>query len=619
MATIALTTVGGVIGGPAGRLFGAVAGSAMDGAVTGRGPRQVDLNAVTNQSSAYGSPIPLIYGRMRAGGTVLWATPLRRTRAPSASMGVAAIYSVSLAIALSGRPIERLGRIWADGRLVRSEDGTWSLPVTARVHTGRQTRPDPLVSAALGADAPQWRGLAYVVLEDLPLTQFGNRLPQLTFDVHADGDGIDAAEVAIDLAHRAGLSAVNLCPPAPIAGYWAGDAIGADVARAAALANAHICGSGPNHALRPRHQEAGAAAVPTDEVVRGRDGALGISKRLAAAAGRADEAQVRYFDPERDLQPAVQRWRASQNGPAKTVEESVPAALSASAAQTYARQMIRDQSTNDVTASFRLPLRWASIELGDVIDFGTPQRWRVAAKTVADGSVLLEAERDASTRSTPAPGATARIVPNSIAVQPSVEVLVLVPPPLPFEEGTTPRLLCGVLGDAEVFQRADIWVSLDHGETYAFAGTVGTTMTAGLCTTVLGSGPTEGWDDTTILDIQHVSGDAFENRSAASVLAGANLAAVGDELIRFRSAMPVEGGRLRISGLLRGCHGTQGTVGAHLPGERIVLLSSAAFVRLPVSGPVAGTRVRLKAVTPAYTLARTAWTETTIQPMGGVG
>jgi len=44
--------------------------------------------------------------------------------------------------------------------------------------------PDPLIEAIEGAgQTPAYRGTAYIVFEDLPLDAFGNRLPQLSFEV----------------------------------------------------------------------------------------------------------------------------------------------------------------------------------------------------------------------------------------------------------------------------------------------------------------------------------------------------------------------------------------------------------------------------------------------------
>jgi hypothetical protein len=54
-----------------------------------------------------------------------------------------------------------------------------------RVYLGNETQaPDPLIQAVEGiARTPAYRGLAYVMMERLSITPFGNRLPNLTFEI----------------------------------------------------------------------------------------------------------------------------------------------------------------------------------------------------------------------------------------------------------------------------------------------------------------------------------------------------------------------------------------------------------------------------------------------------
>ena len=54
-----------------------------------------------------------------------------------------------------------------------------------RIYKGTETQmPDSVIEATEGAgNAPAYRGLAYIVFEDLPLAQFGNRVPQLSFEI----------------------------------------------------------------------------------------------------------------------------------------------------------------------------------------------------------------------------------------------------------------------------------------------------------------------------------------------------------------------------------------------------------------------------------------------------
>ncbi|MFL9826233.1 glycoside hydrolase/phage tail family protein, partial [Rhodoplanes sp. SY1] len=88
-------------------------------------------------------------------------------------------YYANFAVGLCEGPIGRVGRVWADGEVL---DLT---TVTMRIHRGDEGQPaDPLIVARQGGTGtPAYRGLAYVVFERLPLAPYGNRIPQLAFEL----------------------------------------------------------------------------------------------------------------------------------------------------------------------------------------------------------------------------------------------------------------------------------------------------------------------------------------------------------------------------------------------------------------------------------------------------
>jgi hypothetical protein len=206
MATIVLAAAGaaagGAIGGVAfgipmaviGRAIGATIGQALDQRLLGEGAAAVETGRIERfrlTGASEGSPVAQVWGRMRVGGQVIWATRFKETKTTSGGGGgkggrggsapqvTTYSYSVSLAVALGQGPTTRIGRVWADGMELDLS------AVTMRFYPGDEAQlPDPKIEAVEGAgNAPAYRGIAYAVFEDLELAAFGNRVPQLSFEL----------------------------------------------------------------------------------------------------------------------------------------------------------------------------------------------------------------------------------------------------------------------------------------------------------------------------------------------------------------------------------------------------------------------------------------------------
>ncbi len=229
MAALVLSVAGGAVGsvfGPvgaiAGRVAGALAGNFIDRALIGsgsssaeqrmrsvEGPRLADLDVM---ASTEGAPIPRVYGRARLAGQVIWATNLEEvvsTRSETSGGGTTGgggkgdifggdsggggagstpvtttttttySYHANFAVGLCEGVIARVARVWADGKPLDTAT------INFRVYRGDESQaPDGLIVAKEGAaNAPAYRGLAYAVFEHLPLAAFGNRIPQLSFEI----------------------------------------------------------------------------------------------------------------------------------------------------------------------------------------------------------------------------------------------------------------------------------------------------------------------------------------------------------------------------------------------------------------------------------------------------
>ena len=181
MAQLALTFAQKAATGVA-QGFAALAISSLLAKRRDTGARLEELHVL---SSTDGAPMPIPFGRVRLGGQVIWADqPVeheikRRAGGKGGPRIRERKYTLSFAVGLSEGTIDGIGRIWADGALLSSDTGAM------RVYNGAEDQlPDPLIETVEGsANTPSFRGLAYIVFEDFALEDFGNRIPQLSFEV----------------------------------------------------------------------------------------------------------------------------------------------------------------------------------------------------------------------------------------------------------------------------------------------------------------------------------------------------------------------------------------------------------------------------------------------------
>ena len=155
-AGAALGSVFGPVGAIVGRAVGALAGSAVDRALMGgsrtvSGPRLTDGRV---PGAEEGTSISRVYGAVRVGGILIWATRFEEQvtverqggKGGGGAKAETFHYFANLAVGLCEGPVASVRRIWADGR----ELDLSSLSV--RVYTGtRHQPPDPLIEAKQGA------------------------------------------------------------------------------------------------------------------------------------------------------------------------------------------------------------------------------------------------------------------------------------------------------------------------------------------------------------------------------------------------------------------------------------------------------------------------------------
>lgn len=212
--------VGFVVGGPTGAVYGAQIGITAGGLLdppkgpTVEGPRLGDLSV---QTSTYGQFIPRTYGTIGLSGNVFWLENnqlkevVRKKKSGGKGGGSSSTvktytYFATFAVGLCEGPIAGVRRIWVGPDLVYDagsddlETIISSNQASAKftIYTGTDTQqPDPRMQAEMGvANCPAFRGLAYIVVKDLKLTNYGN--------------SVAGAQVKVEVVNSANINGFRL-------------------------------------------------------------------------------------------------------------------------------------------------------------------------------------------------------------------------------------------------------------------------------------------------------------------------------------------------------------------------------------------------------------------------
>ena len=588
MATLVLSTVGMVLGGPIGRAAGSVIGNVLDREVLfkpkGReGPRLTELAV---QTSSYGAQIPRLFGSMRVAGSVIWSTDLIEHRSKEGGKGKPSVtnysYTASFAVALSARAVLGVGRIWADGKLLRGAAGDWKSGVGAfRLHFGDEDQAvDPLIAAAEGVGlAPAHRGMAYAVFEDVELAEFGNRIPALTFEVQADAGAVSAGAV---LAEIAGGAIASADASRSLAGFSAHGASVRAVAETLAGADGGwFASAGDGLALLSGN---GEAVSIIDAGVRARGRSRARMRSIAAADSAPRVVSLTHYDPARDYQIGVQR-AARPGAGSQEARVELPAAIDAGTAKTIAEEALARMDAERERRSVALGWDALGVRPGERVSIaGVPGLWRVDRWALEAMVVTLDcvalapgtmAAAASGGRVLPAPD-----VPLGSTILHAFELM-----PLDGSLAAAPRLAIAAAGTEPGWRRAALLTSLDGGARWTTAGATALPAVIGTVVEAPGVAPVGLADRANRIEVELAhAAMTLSDADMASLDSGANLAMLGDELIQFGAAEPLGANRWRLSELWRGRRGTEAAIGLAVAGSRFVLIEAEALagVELPV-------------------------------------
>ncbi len=583
MATLLFSALGAVFAGRIGGVIGALVGQQISRSLFGgssrEGPRLAELAVTT---SSYGTALPRVFGRMRMPGTIIWATDLvehkdKQGGGKGKPSVVNYTYSASFAVALASRPIGSVGRIWADGNLLRGAAGDMKVGGTIRVHLGSDDQaPDPLLAAAEGSGrCPAFRGIAYIVFEDLQLADFGNRIPALTFEVLADQAPLTLSQVVDGVIDNVSAEASFV----GVQGLSCDGAIG-DLLATLDPAFPIDCDVSGDRLILAR--EATAPTVQLHEpAISAADDAFGAEQgftRKRFPAPSAHPEILRYYDVDRDYQPGLQR-APGRPGIGQPVSTELPVAMSAGDARQLAQTIARRASWS------RQTLAWRTAELDPAVRPGSlvtvPAQagvWRVTDWEWRGNGIELSLSRSYSV-------ATAGTSPaDSGSFTPPIDAplgqTTLHAFELPWDGsglGETPLTYAATSSDSAGWSGAALFVDKGGGQLEPLGPSGRARAISGHATDVLPAASQQVFDRASQVTVQLAASDMHLLGASPETLAtGSNRALLGSEIIQFLRAAPLGSGLWRLSGLLRGRGGTEAAISTHAIDEPFVLLDGTA-------------------------------------------
>lgn len=659
MVSLALGFAGAAIGGAIGgtvlgvgaATIGGFIGSKIGGLIDNilfptkvEGPRLSDLSV---QASSYGKPIPRLYGpECPIAGNIIWSSGLIETAQKQGKGGPQVTnytYRTSLAVLLGDRvgldPIKGVKKIWANGKLIFNTESVSSGGVAGATPIGEvwdgatftaldffqaaqsshavfdtitvypgdfEQLPDPTIESYMGAgEVPGYRGSAYIVIKDLQLADYGNRIPNLVFLVEAD-EAITTGQVSRDILTLCGMDmnrVSTILLNDDVRGYTIGTSTdGVSGLQPLALGfNFDACDVGGDIRFTPRDQGI-IAVIPTNDL-----GAFAYGEKVPDEAVQwtrgpettlPREAAVTFLDPEMDYQNNTATARRAAGNAQNNLTAQLPITSDVDLGQRTADRLLWEAWNKRHAATAQINDKWHFVQAGKKYAFTTPaglEPLRVLRRTRGDNGIIdLGLARDRvevyHSRNTGAAGSA----PISEVSLPGDTELLLLDIPIMRDVDDDAGFYYAVGAPSTGWRGADVLRALDIAGEFDEVAPMGVRSAIGDITGTVPAGVTPGdatsafaFDDVTVIRVTlHDTRLTLESVDDEAIFAGANACFIGNpadttygETLQYGVATLIAPGVYDLSHLYRGRQGTEFAVSLHGSGEIFVKLEANAMKR----------------------------------------
>ena len=596
-----------------------------------QGPRLSDLSA---PKSSYGAGIPRCYGSVRVAGNLIWSRNIRETVTPGegggkgggGGGGTSTTYSYygTFAVLLCEGPIIGVKRIWLNSKLVYNIDDDTDLDTylksmefenKMRIYIGSSSQiQDSLIAATEGDNTPAYRWRSYIVFDDIPLEEWGNRLPAVSCEVVKDGffstkteykivegpfgipititinrkilnsSPTSVGAIAQDICGRLGISSTLIdtteVTDIQVWGYWTNNNIsGRDaLAQLQKVFFFDVIESGGKLKFIKQIRTTSPMPIPLLDLAAheyGQNRGDDFNVVRTQDTEIIEEVTVTYLDLAFAYQQSSQTAKRQISINKNKNDLKFDIVLDASTALAVAQKTLYLAWAQRQTFTFTLPIKYCILEPGDIISipfFGNNPLTLYILEINIGANLLLEFKC--------VPYEPSILALSAVATAPSISLSI------PAASNTNLTLLdINLIKDADTefgiyvaasgnsaWRNANLFVSRNNGNSYEYTKPLLTKTIIGTCVNTLGVASEFTRDLGNSINVIIESGQ-LESIGEIDFMNGRNSVLVGDEIIYFKNATLTGSNQYTLTELLRGRRGTEWAISSHVINERFIFLS----------------------------------------------
>ncbi len=309
-----------------------------------------------------------------------------------------------------------------------------------------------------------------------------------------------------------------------------------------------------------------------------------LSLQLLNELELPSQIAVQYYNTLADYQVGTEYSDRLVSSQQSVSNIQFPLGLEPSEAKKIAEVMLQESMAAQVKTKLVLPLKYSYLEPTDVIlvqnENNTKQyRFRITSKTDSGYSIELDCVTDDANSTLSAGTTSVDYVSQTSVIDISDSLWYTLDIPILREADSSPGHY--IAAKKSSTDAEDIWPGANvlrawDGTNFSKVNEFLTQCIMGSTTSTLGNF-TYGniVDEINTVDVNIVLQElSSSNRVDVLSNKSINAALIGNEIIQFINATLISTGVYRLSGLIRGCKGTEQYINSHQSGERFVLLDS---------------------------------------------